>query len=186
MFIKNIKIMSIKKFNEYLNENQLRMNIFDKPHRFEQGDPVKIINDDGSIEYGEFHRYGETRHSAIIFVDGDMRFVDEQSLKIPDYNTKPVVEDIDNTEEDDDNDMEKAVRNLNLPGQGTEHPPFNKPDENMDIESALKKALYEATWWDSQLTKTERTTISALEARKRVCDRIYKKYINIILNNVTE
>ena len=49
--------------------------------RFSQGDKIKIEHEDGSIEIGEFHRYGATRHGAIAFFNGVMRFVDEQSLK---------------------------------------------------------------------------------------------------------
>jgi hypothetical protein len=47
---------------------------------FTQGDKVKIETDDFGTIYGEFHRYGASRYGAIIFVNGVMRFVDEQSL----------------------------------------------------------------------------------------------------------
>jgi hypothetical protein len=47
---------------------------------FTQGDKVKIETDDFRTIYGEFHRYGASRYGAIIFVNGVMRFVDEQSL----------------------------------------------------------------------------------------------------------
>ena len=47
---------------------------------FTQGDKVKIETEDFGTIYGEFHRYGESRFGAIIFVNGVMRFVDEQSL----------------------------------------------------------------------------------------------------------
>ena len=47
---------------------------------FTQGDKVKIETEDFGTIYGEFHRYGASRYGAIIFVDGVMRFVDEQSL----------------------------------------------------------------------------------------------------------
>lgn len=47
---------------------------------FLQGDKVKIETEDFGTIYGEFHRYGESRFGAIIFVNGVMRFVDEQSL----------------------------------------------------------------------------------------------------------
>jgi hypothetical protein len=51
-----------------------------KIKKFSQGEPVAIQNEDGSLEIGEFHRYGETRNGAIAFFNGIMRFVDEQSL----------------------------------------------------------------------------------------------------------
>ena len=47
---------------------------------FSQGDKVKIETEDFGNIYGEFHRYGASRFGAIIFVNGVMRFVDEQSL----------------------------------------------------------------------------------------------------------
>jgi hypothetical protein len=47
---------------------------------FSQGDKVKIETEDFGTIYGEFHRYGASRFGAIIFVNGIMRFVDEQSL----------------------------------------------------------------------------------------------------------
>lgn len=47
---------------------------------FSQGDKVKIETEDFGTIYGEFHRYGASRFGAIIFVNGVMRFVDEQSL----------------------------------------------------------------------------------------------------------
>jgi hypothetical protein len=47
---------------------------------FTQGDKVKIETKDFGDIYGEFHRYGASRFGAIIFVNGVMRFVDEQSL----------------------------------------------------------------------------------------------------------
>jgi ribosomal protein L21E len=49
--------------------------------KFSQGDKIQIEHEDGSIEVGEFHRYGASRYGAIAFFDGAMRFVDEQSLK---------------------------------------------------------------------------------------------------------
>jgi hypothetical protein len=50
--------------------------------RFNQGDAIKIIHEDGKIEVGEFHRYGATRMGAIAFFNGVMRFIDEQSLNV--------------------------------------------------------------------------------------------------------
>ena len=47
---------------------------------FSQGDKIKIETEDSEIIYGEFHRYGASRFGSIIFVDGVMRFCDEQSL----------------------------------------------------------------------------------------------------------
>ncbi len=47
---------------------------------FTHGDKVKIQTEDFGTIYGVFHRYGASRYGAIIFVDGVMRFVDEQSL----------------------------------------------------------------------------------------------------------
>lgn len=47
---------------------------------FSQGDKVRIETEDFGTIYGEFHRYGASRFGAIIFVNGVMRFVDEQSL----------------------------------------------------------------------------------------------------------
>lgn len=47
---------------------------------FSQGDKVKIETEDFGTIYGEFHRYGASRFGAIIFVNGVIRFVDEQSL----------------------------------------------------------------------------------------------------------
>lgn len=47
---------------------------------FIQGDKLKIQTDGFGTIYGEFHRYGASRYGAIVFVDGVMRFVDEQSL----------------------------------------------------------------------------------------------------------
>lgn len=53
----------------------------DKNFPFKQGDKIKIVDSDGNFVLGEFHRYGQSRHGAIAFVNGTMRFVDEQSLK---------------------------------------------------------------------------------------------------------
>jgi hypothetical protein len=47
---------------------------------FSQGDKIKIETEDFGTIYGEFHRYGASRFGSVIFVDGVMRFVDEQSL----------------------------------------------------------------------------------------------------------
>jgi hypothetical protein len=47
---------------------------------FTQGDKVKIETEDFGTIYGEFHRYGASRYGAIVFINGVMRFVDEQSL----------------------------------------------------------------------------------------------------------
>ncbi len=47
---------------------------------FLQGDKIKIETEDFGTIYGEFHRYGSSRFGSVIFVNGVMRFVDEQSL----------------------------------------------------------------------------------------------------------
>lgn len=46
----------------------------------------------------------------------------------------------------------------------------------MKTEKKFKEALLEASKWEEQLTKYERTKISCAEARQRVLDRIFKKY----------
>lgn len=66
---------------ENLNEQQKpQLNIPAVRRSFSQGDKVKIETEDFGTIYGEFHRYGASRFGAIIFVNGLMRFVDEQSL----------------------------------------------------------------------------------------------------------
>lgn len=64
-----------KKLNQeqQLNKNAVRRS-------FSQGDKIKIETKDFGTIHGEFHRYGASRFGTIIFVNGLMRFVDEQSL----------------------------------------------------------------------------------------------------------
>ena len=64
--------------SEYYQALQLQQTVVRRS--FTQGDKVKIETDDFRTIYGEFHRYGASRYGAIIFVNGVMRFVDEQSL----------------------------------------------------------------------------------------------------------
>lgn len=52
----------------------------DVKRNFSQGDKIKIETEDFGTIYGVFHRYGASRFGSVIFVDGVMRFVDEQSL----------------------------------------------------------------------------------------------------------
>lgn len=67
--------------DENLNtEENAQLGIGAVRRSFSQGDKVKIENEDFGTIYGEFHRYGASRFGAIIFVNGVMRFVDEQSL----------------------------------------------------------------------------------------------------------
>jgi hypothetical protein len=54
--------------------------MINKNFKLSQGDKIKIIHDDGNVEYGEFHRYGASRYYAIAFFGGVMRFVDEETL----------------------------------------------------------------------------------------------------------
>ena len=44
-----------------------------------------------------------------------------------------------------------------------------------DIQKNLKGVIEESVNWEKLLTEEERTTISYLEAKKRVMDRIYEK-----------
>ena len=62
------------------NQETAQLNIGAVRRSFSQGDKVKIETEDFGTIYGEFHRYGASRFGAIIFVNGVMRFVDEQSL----------------------------------------------------------------------------------------------------------
>ena len=48
--------------------------------KLNHGDKIKLVHEDGTVEYGEFHRYGASRYGAIAFFNGSMRFVDEQAL----------------------------------------------------------------------------------------------------------
>jgi hypothetical protein len=63
-----------------ISPNALQLNEVAVRRSFSQGDKVKIETEDFGTIYGEFHRYGASRFGAIIFVNGVMRFVDEQSL----------------------------------------------------------------------------------------------------------
>lgn len=72
--------MKGNKHIQSLNEHQENLNIPAVRRSFSQGDKVKIETEDFGTIYGEFHRYGASRFGAIIFVNGVMRFVDEQSL----------------------------------------------------------------------------------------------------------
>src|SRR5690606_2722882 len=49
-------------------------------YKFKQDDKIKVMTDSG-YRHGEFHRYGETRNGAIVFLDGKMSFVDEQKIE---------------------------------------------------------------------------------------------------------
>lgn len=71
--------MSKETENTELRTNEA-LHIADVRRSFIQGDKIKIQTEDFGIIYGEFHRYGASRNGAIIFVNGVMRFVDEQSL----------------------------------------------------------------------------------------------------------
>lgn len=65
----------ISKFKEMLNVLKGR-----PTYKFQQDEKVKVMTDSG-YRHGEFHRYGETRNGAIVFFDGKMSFVDEQTIE---------------------------------------------------------------------------------------------------------
>ena len=72
------KLKNLKTFEQHSKN----LNISDVRQRFNQGDKIKIIHDDGKVEYGEFHRYGASRNGAIVFINDVMRFVDEESINV--------------------------------------------------------------------------------------------------------